>query len=136
RIVVVGRLADGTAHTSVDAEGLILSPGFIDIHTHYDAQLLWDPFASPSMLHGVTTVVGGNCGFTIAPVASSDRQYPSGMFSAVEGIPRDVLDRSLDWDWGSFGEWLAKLRGQLAVNAAFFVGHSTIRRAVVGVDAT
>src|SRR5262249_8115448 len=114
--------------------GLIVAPGFIDIHTHYDAQVLWDPSLTPSSLHGVTTVIGGNCGFTVAPVSKSSRDYVLHMLACVEGMPPESLADSLTWEWESFGQWLALLDGRVGLTVAFAVGHSTIRRLVMGDD--
>lgn len=134
RIAAVGEVAD-TALKTVDAQGLTLAPGFVDLHTHYDAQLFWDPTASPSVQHGVTTVFGGNCGFTLAPAASDQHDYLTRMLARVEGMPLDALRAGLDWGWASFGEWLDRLEGRIAVNAGFLVGHSALRLAAMGSDA-
>jgi len=133
RIVAVGRV-DEPAATELDAAGLIVAPGVVDPHTHYDAQLFWDPTASPSNVHGVTTVVGGNCGFTLAPLNAEDADYIRRMMAKVEGMPLAALEHGVPWTWSTFGEYLGALDGRLGVNAGFLVGHCALRRKVMGHD--
>jgi N-acyl-D-aspartate/D-glutamate deacylase len=135
RVVAVGDL-DEPAARRIDVDGLVVSPGFVDPHTHYDAQLFWDPAATPSSNHGVTTVLAGNCGFTLAPVAAEDADYLRRMMSKVEGMPLAALEKGLPWSWRTFGEYLDALDGSIGVNAGFLVGHSAVRRHVMGADAT
>src|SRR5579864_8615196 len=132
RIVAVGPDVEAPSGAVVDADGLVVAPGFVDPHTHYDAQLMWDPFATPSNEHGVTTVIGGNCGFTLAPLKPEDADYTRRMMSKVEGMPLAALEAGVDWDWRTFAEYLDRLEGRIAVNAGFLVGHCAIRRYVMG----
>ena len=135
RIVEVGVLDDDAAAV-VDADGLLVVPGFVDPHTHYVAQLFWDPMASPSNVHGVTTVIGGNCGFTLAPLDPDDADYLRRMMAKVEGMPLEALENGVEWTWRDFGEYLERVEGKgLGVNAGFLVGHCALRRRVMGKDA-
>jgi N-acyl-D-aspartate/D-glutamate deacylase len=136
RIAAVGAI-DEDATETIDADGLVLAPGFVDPHTHYDAQLFWDPFATPSNLHGVTTIIAGNCGFTLAPLVGGEPEadYLRNMMAKVEGMPLAALENGVDWNWSAFSEFLDRLDGNVGVNAAFLVGHCALRRAVMGADA-
>lgn len=135
RIVAIGDDAvrgEGRADRTIDASGQIVAPGFVDIHTHFDAQVFWDTTLSPSPLHGVTTVIGGNCGFTIAPLEPQHGDYLMRMLARVEGMPLASLQEGVPWDWRSFGEYLDSIDGTLMPNAGFLVGHSALRRVVMG----
>ncbi|MFD8304396.1 amidohydrolase family protein [Streptomyces sp. NPDC059690] len=137
RIAVIGKAGE-EARSTEDASGLVLAPGFVDPHTHYDAQLFWDPYATPSLNHGVTTVAAGNCGFTLAPLnpgRPEDADYTRRMMSKVEGMSLTALEEGAPWNWSSFGEYLDALEGRIAVNAGFMVGHCALRRYVMGPDA-
>jgi N-acyl-D-aspartate/D-glutamate deacylase len=137
RIAVIGNITE-EARSVEDGSGLVLAPGFVDPHTHYDAQLFWDPYATPSLNHGVTTVAAGNCGFTLAPLNPArpeDADYTRRMMSKVEGMSLVALEEGAPWSWRSFGEYLDALEGRIAVNAGFMVGHCALRRHVMGPDA-
>jgi N-acyl-D-aspartate/D-glutamate deacylase len=131
RIVAIGDINEDAARV-IDASGKVVAPGFIDIHTHYDAQAFWDPTFSPSCYHGVTTILGGFCGFSIAPLSPESGAYLLPMLARVEGMPADTLRAGVPWDWRTFGEFLDRLEGRVLLNAGFFVGHSAVRRLVMG----
>jgi len=132
RIAAVGRVAERGAR-ELDGAGLALAPGFIDVHTHYDCQLFWDPQASPSPWHGVTTVVMGNCGFTIAPCREADRETLMQLLLFVEGMPIETLRAGIAWAWEDFGGYLGALEGRgVGPNVAAFIGHSAVRYRVMG----
>jgi N-acyl-D-aspartate/D-glutamate deacylase len=131
--VAIGEI-DEPAQETIDADGLIVTPGFVDPHTHYDAQLHWDPGATPSNVHGVTSVISGNCGFTLAPLRPDDADYTRRMMAKVEGMPLAALEQGVEWDWHTFGEYLDRLDSKIAVNAGFLVGHCAIRRYVMGAE--
>ena len=135
RVAAVGKLNGAKAGRVIDCDGLALAPGFIDLHTHYDAQILWDPMATSSCWHGVTTILMGNCGFTLAPCKPQDRAYLSKMMARVEGIPLVSLEQGLTWQWSSFPEYLDALDKPKGVNVLAQIGHSALRYSVMGADA-
>src|SRR5207244_2113456 len=136
RIAGIGELGNDAAEV-VDAGGLTLMPGIIDIHTHYDAQVTWDPTLSPSPSLGVTTAVMGNCGFGIVPSPPPLRDLIMRNLSVVEGMDLDALRTGIKWEFQSFAEYLAAVRRRAPyANLAVFVGHSAVRTAVMGEDAS
>jgi N-acyl-D-aspartate/D-glutamate deacylase len=135
RIAEVGRLGN-SARRVVHADGLAVAPGFIDFHTHLDAQLLWDPIATSSCWHGITTVIPGNCGLTLAPCRAQDRESILGSFVRVEAMPLQVLRSAVSWEWETFPEYLNRLGGRLGVNVAALVGHCALRQYVMGEEAS
>ena len=135
RIAAIGRIKDPAAQV-LDAAGLAVAPGLIDFHTHFDAQLMWDPLASSSSEHGVTTVVLGNCGLTLAPCKPEGRDALIGTFVRVEAMPRHALQAGIPWEWTTHGEYLSALeRRPLAVNVATLVGHCAVRQYAMGEQA-
>ena len=109
-----------------------MTPGFVDTHVHYDAQLTWDPYAAPHSLHGVTSYVCGNCGFTLAPLSRTSADYLVKMLAKVEGIPQETLEEGLKIDWSTTAEMLDVFEGKVGVNVGFMTGHSTLRAYVMG----
>ncbi|HEY1740160.1 MAG TPA: amidohydrolase family protein [Acidimicrobiia bacterium] len=134
RVVGVGAVSD-RGDREVDAAGRVVTPGFVDVHTHYDAQVFWDPTLGPSPLHGVTSVFSGNCGFSIAPLLDREADYLMTMLARVEGMPLAALEAGVPWNWDSTAAYLNAIP-QLSVNAGFMVGHSALRRVVMGNDGT
>lgn len=131
RIVAVGEI-EGAARETVDADGLVVAPGFIDPHTHYDAQLLWDGLAQPALEHGVTTIVPGNCSLSLAPVRPEHRELLAATFRKIEEMPKNAFDTGLAWAWETFAEYIAAIRSGLGINVAPLVGHSLLRLWVMG----
>ena len=133
RIAAVGNIAGETARQRIDADGRVLSPGFIDPHTHYDAQLAWDPMVTCSPLHGVTTVLFGNCGVGVAPVHASMREQVMLDLVGVEGIPLDVMKQGIEWRWETWGQYLDALDdSKLGINVAGLLAYTPLRHYVMG----
>ena len=132
RIVEIGRIGAPAGRT-IDAEGLIVAPGFIDGHTHMDAQVNWDPLGSCSCWHGVTSVVMGNCGFALAPCKPEDREWFARCLTAVEDIPTELMMAGIDWSWETFPEYLSTVeRLPKAINYGMYIGHSALRMYAMG----
>src|SRR5437899_4688214 len=132
RIVEIGRVAS-VAERTLDAEGLIVAPGFIDGHTHMDAQVAWDRMGSCSCWHGVTTVIMGNCGFALAPCRPREREWFARCLTAVEDIPTEAMMAGIDWTWETFPEYLDTVdRLPKAISYGAYVGHSALRMYVMG----
>jgi N-acyl-D-aspartate/D-glutamate deacylase len=131
KIAAMGKV-DGPAKETISAKGLAVAPGFIDVHTHYDAQLFWDPWATPSSWHGFTSVFMTNCGFGLAPCKPQDRDYITRMLVKVEAMPLESLKAGVPWNWETYGEYLNALDRRLAVNVMALAPHSTIRYHVMG----
>ncbi len=132
RVTSVGKY-DGAATEVIDARGKVVTPGFIDVHTHLDAQLTWDPLGSPSNLHGVTSVIVGNCGVGFAPCKPKDRDYLMFLMEGVEDIPQAALREGLNWDWETFPEYLASLgRRPLGLNVGAHISHAPLRIYAMG----
>jgi N-acyl-D-aspartate/D-glutamate deacylase len=133
KIAAVGKF-EGLAAQEIDAKGRVLSPGFIDVHTHYDPQLCWDRLATPSLEHGVTTVVVGNCSLSLAPVRPGSSRKLVKMFGKIEDIKEPTFDQGVPFSWESFGEYLDFVRPGLGINVGALVGHSALRWYVMGAD--
>ena len=132
RVVEIGRIRSG-AERVIDADGLIVAPGFVDGHTHMDAQVAWDPIGSCSCWHGVTTVIMGNCGFALAPCRPEEREWFARCLTAVEDIPTEAMLSGIDWTWETFPEYLATVdRLPKAINYGAYIGHSALRMYVMG----
>jgi len=131
RIAKLGRVNESAAR-EIDADGCVVAPGFIDVHTHYDVQLDWDPIASPSCWHGITTVLTGNCGFSMAPAKAEDVPWLAAMLSRVEGMSKEALAEGFDFAGGSFDDFWTRLEGRIGVNAGGYVGHCAVRRWAMG----
>jgi N-acyl-D-aspartate/D-glutamate deacylase len=132
RIVAIGQV-EGKGVQEIDATGKVVTPGFVDIHTHLDAQLAWDPIGSSSCWHGITSVVMGNCGVTFAPVKTEDISHLAEMMESVEDIPREAILQGLPWDWRTYGEYLSFLDGlPKGINVGGMVGHVAVRWNVMG----
>ena len=136
RVIDVGSDVSSQGTEIIEADGLVVMPGIVDTHTHYDPQLTFDPYATSACFHGVTSVITGLCGFSIAPCRPEDRDFLTGFFAAVEGMSRSVLDTALAWTWEGFDQFLAGLKGCLGVNMAMYAGHSSIRRYIMGESAS
>jgi N-acyl-D-aspartate/D-glutamate deacylase len=135
RIVKLGHVVD-EARRTIDAAGKVVAPGFIDPHTHFDAQLLWDGCAKPALSHGVTTIVPGNCSLSLAPLKAEHRMRLVGMFNQIEEMPYKAFEQGVEWNWETFEGYLQRISRGLAINVAPLVGHSAIRLWVMDAAAT
>src|SRR5262245_28261645 len=131
RIVEIGQVC-GDARRVLDADGLVVSPGIIDNHTHYDAQVTWDPLCTFSCYHGATTVVIGNGSLALAPAHEEDRERLATVLSHVEAIPLDAIRACVTWSWETIPQYLDALDRRLGINVAALIGHSAVRRYVMG----
>jgi N-acyl-D-aspartate/D-glutamate deacylase len=122
KIVELGRINGGAAKT-LGVAGLVVAPGFIDHHTHMDAQVLWDPYGTCEPQHGITSIIAGNCGLALAPVKGGDEDALVKNFVRVEAIPRFALENGVSWRWHSYREYLDGLKGRLGINLGGLVGH-------------
>ncbi len=120
------------AKEECDAKGQIVAPGFIDPHTHFDAQLLWDGAAKPAIEHGITTIVPGNCSLSLAPLKAEHRMKLVGMFNQIEEMPHKAFEEGVEWNWETFEEFVGRIEKDLTINVAPLVGHSVLRLWVMG----
>ncbi|MBV8083634.1 MAG: amidohydrolase family protein, partial [Chloroflexi bacterium] len=134
KVADIGRLT-GSAARTIDATGLVVSPGFIDHHTHLDAQMLWDPYGTSGPEHGVTSVITGNCGLALAPVGPGGEDSLVKSFVRVETIPRKALEEGVPWGWESFRGYLGALESKIGINVGAQAGHIAIRHRVLGEEA-
>jgi len=135
RIAHIGFIDPAEGARTIDADGMVVAPGIVDPHTHYDPQLTFEPYATSSCYHGVTTVVAGNCGFSVAPLRPGDAPWMIQLFARVEGMDPSALAGIPVDGFETFPEFLEAMRGRIGVNAAFYVGHCALRRYVMGEDA-
>jgi len=135
KIVELGKVS-GSAQRTIDAAGLAVAPGFIDNHTHYDAQVTWDPLCTSSCYHGVTSVVMGHCGLALAPARAADHDALAQMLSRIEAIPIEALRAGIQWNWETIPQYLDAVDHELGVNAAVMIGHSAVRQWVMGAEAS
>ena len=132
RVVTIGRIKDG-AHEVIDAEGQVVAPGFVDGHTHMDAQIFWDPLGTSSCWHGITSVVMGNCGFTLAPCAEADKHMVVRNLQRAEDISAEAMEAGITWGWTTFPEYLDCLAAlPKGINYGGYIGHSALRTYVMG----
>jgi N-acyl-D-amino-acid deacylase len=135
RIAAIGPDLAGVARQVVNAAGQVVAPGFIDPHTHFDVQLLWDGAARPALEHGITSIVPGNCSLSLAPLKAGDRRALVGMFQQIEELPPEAFTQAFEWTWEDFAGYRAALEKSLSINVAPLVGHSVIRLWVMGAEA-
>lgn len=133
KIAALGEVT-GDAKQVIDAKGQVVAPGFIDPHTHFDAQLLWDGYAQPSLEHGITTVMSGNCSLSLAPLKAQDRDLLGATFRQIEEMPKAAFDAGISWTWESFDDYVKAIKDGLGINVAPLVGHSLLRMWVMGAE--
>ena len=132
RIAAIGFIDPSEGARVIDATGRVVAPGIVDPHTHYDPQLTFEPYGTSSCYHGVTTVVAGNCGFSVAPLKPGDAPWLIQLFARVEGMDPTALEGIPVDGFESFPEFLESMRGRIGINAAFYIGHCALRRYVMG----